>query len=62
MATVRSVIAEILNLIFTENAMLAIEPTSDHRSDEELGPVGVGASIGHGQKARLLVLDMKVLV
>jgi hypothetical protein len=48
--------------IFTENDMLVIEPTSGHRGDDELGPVGVGASIGHGQKVSLVVVSIKVLV
>jgi hypothetical protein len=51
-----------INLIFTENDVLAIEPTSGHRVDEELGPVGIGASIGHGQKVSLVVVSIKVLV
>lgn len=31
----------------TENDVLAIEPGSHHRGDEELGSVGVGPGIGH---------------
>ena len=42
--------------------MLAIKPRSHHRGDEELGSVGVGPSIGHGQKARLSVLQLEVLI
>jgi len=47
---------------FTENDVLAIKPRSHHRGDEELGSVGVGPSIGHGQKARLSVLQLEVLI
>jgi hypothetical protein len=32
----------------TENDVLAIEPTSYHCGDEELGPVSVGPGIRHG--------------
>lgn len=31
----------------TENDVLAVEPGSPHRGDEELGSVGVGSGIGH---------------
>jgi hypothetical protein len=42
--------------------MLSIEPRSHHRSDEELGSVGVGAGIGHGQEAGFSVQRLEVLV
>jgi len=42
--------------------MLAIEPGSHHRGDEELGSVGVGPGIGHREKARLTVLQLEVLI
>jgi hypothetical protein len=46
----------------TENDVLAIEPGSRHRGDEELGSVGVGPGIGHREKARLGVLQLEVLI
>ena len=46
----------------TENDMLVIEPGCLHSGDEELGPVGIFASIGHGQKPLFGVLLHKVLV
>ena len=46
----------------TENDMLVIEPGCLHSGDEELGPVGIFASIGHGQKPNFVVLPLKVLV
>ena len=46
----------------TENDVLAIEPGCLHSGDEELGPVGIRASIGHGQKTDLVVLPVKVLI
>jgi hypothetical protein len=46
----------------TENDVLAIEPSSHHRGDKELGAVGVGPGIGHGKKARLMVFQLEVLV
>lgn len=42
--------------------MLVIEPGCLHSGDEELGPVGIFASIGHGQKPLFGVLLHKVLV
>ena len=35
---------------------------SGHGGDEELAGVGVGAGVGHGQLARLAVLQGEVLV
>lgn len=46
----------------TENDVLAIEPGCLHSGDEELGPIGVGASISHGQKKRFVVLQIEVLI
>lgn len=46
----------------TENDMLVIEPSRHHRGDEELGPVGVGSSISHGQKASLGVQPFEILI
>jgi len=42
--------------------MLAIEPAGDNSGDEELGAVGVGTSVGHGEKSRFGVLTGEVLV
>jgi len=47
---------------FTEDDMLAIEPRGDDGGDEELGAIGVGTSIGHGQQARLGVGLLEVLI
>jgi hypothetical protein len=47
---------------FTEDDMLTIQPLSFRNSDEELGAVGVGASIGHGKKTRLGVCLTEVLI
>jgi hypothetical protein len=46
----------------TENDVLAIQPGSDDSGDEELGAVGVGASVGHGEETRLRVLELEVLI
>ena len=42
--------------------MLAVQPWSGGDGDEELGAVGVGSSIGHGECSRSTVLDLEVLV
>ena len=36
--------------------MFVVQPVSLDSCDEELGPVGVGARVGHGQEARGAVL------
>ncbi len=41
--------------------VLAVQPLGLHGGQEELGAVGVGASVGHGQEARASVLQLKVL-
>ena len=46
----------------TENGVSAIEPGGGREGDEELGAVGVGASVGHGEKEGLGVLQGEVLV
>jgi hypothetical protein len=46
----------------TEYHMLAIEPASDHSSDEELRAVGIAASIGHAEQTFLGVLELEVLI
>jgi len=45
-----------------EHDMLAIEPTGGHGRDEELRAVGVGASIGHREQIRAVVLQGEVLI
>lgn len=42
--------------------MLVVEVWCGHSGDEELGAVGVGASVGHGQQARLGVSALEVLI
>jgi hypothetical protein len=42
--------------------MLSIKPGRHHCRDEELRAVGVRASVGHGEQARLSVLKREVLV
>jgi hypothetical protein len=46
----------------TEDNVLAIEPRGDDGGDEELGSVGVGSSVGRGEKSSLGVLELEVLV
>jgi len=46
----------------SENNVSTIEPVGGAESDEELGSVGSGASVGHAQLASLGVLDIKVLI
>lgn len=45
-----------------EDDVLTIQPRGDDGGDEELGAVGVGASVGHGEKSRLGVAVLEVLV
>ena len=42
--------------------MLAVEPGGLGRADEELGAVGVGSGVGHGEDAGAGVLEAEVLV
>ena len=42
--------------------MLAVQPGGNDRGDEELGAVGAGARVGHGQQEGLRVLQLEVLV
>ena len=46
----------------TEDDVRVIEPRGDDGGDEELGAVGVLASVGHGKKEGLGVLQREVLV
>ena len=45
-----------------EDDVLAVEPRSDDSGDEELGSIGVGAGIGHGEEEGFGVLELEVLV
>nr|BAH79726.1 cyclophilin [Babesia bigemina] len=45
-----------------EHDVLAVEPRALNGGDEELAAVGVGAAVGHGQQAGLVVPDGEVLV
>lgn len=47
---------------FAKNDVFAIEPVCGGGGDEELASVGVGSGVGHGQNARLGVLQLEVLV
>ena len=40
-----------------EDGVVAVEPRRGHGRQEELGPTGVAAGVGHGQDARLVVLE-----
>merc|ERR1719244_1322743 len=42
--------------------MLPIQPLSLGSAEKELGPIGVGASISHGQNARSGVLQLEILI
>jgi hypothetical protein len=45
-----------------EDDMALVQPRSDDSGDEELGAVGVGAGVGHGQQTGLVVLKGEVLI
>merc|ERR1719244_414848 len=45
-----------------EHHMLPVQPLSLGSAEEELGPIGVGASISHGQNTRSGVLQLEILV
>jgi len=47
---------------FAEDDVLAIQPGGDDGGDEELGAVGVGICVGHGQQSRFGVSSLKVLI
>ena len=42
--------------------MFAVEEVALGSSDEELAAVGVLPTVGHGQQARLIVLQLKILI
>jgi len=56
-----NIVRSIVNDLAKDN-MSAVEPISLSSGDEELGAVGVGASVGHGQKELLVVLQLEVLI
>jgi len=45
-----------------EDDMAAVEPGGDDGGDEELGAVGVGPGVGHGEEEGLVVGELEVLV
>lgn len=45
-----------------EDDVLAIQPAGGDGGDEELGAIGVGTSVGHGQDTRAGVLESEVLI
>ena len=45
-----------------EDHVLAVQPVALGGGDEELRPVGVGASVGHGEEAGRVVRQSEVLV
>jgi hypothetical protein len=46
----------------TEDGVLTIEPGGLDGADEELGSVGVGTSVGHGEDTGASVLEGEVLI
>jgi hypothetical protein len=46
----------------TEDNVASVEPRGNDGGDEELGAVGVGAGVGHGEQTGLVVLQGEVLV
>lgn len=42
--------------------MLSVEPAAGDSGDEELGAIGAGSSVGHGEESWLGVLLVEVLV
>lgn len=46
----------------TEHNVFAVQPAGLHSGDEELGAVGVGTSVSHGEETRASVLELEVLI
>jgi hypothetical protein len=46
----------------TKDNVLAVQPRGNDGGDEELGSVGVGSSVGHGEQERLVVPELEVLI
>jgi len=42
--------------------VLTVQPRGNDGGDEELGSVGVGSSVGHGEQEGLVVPQLEVLV
>jgi hypothetical protein len=42
--------------------VLAVQPRGDDGGDEELGSVGVGSGVGHGEEEWSVVSELEVLV
>lgn len=54
---------EVLSLgDLTEDDVLAVQPGGNDGGDEELGSVGVGSSVGHGEQEGLVVPQLEVLI
>ena len=54
---------EILSLgDLTEDDVLTVQPGGNDGGDEELGSVGVGSSVGHGEQEGLVVPQLEVLI
>jgi hypothetical protein len=54
---------EVLSLgDLTEDNVLAVQPGGNDGGDEELGSVGVGSSVGHGEQEGLVVPQLEVLI
>lgn len=49
-------------LCLAKDDMFSIKPRGDYRRDKELGPIGVGTGIGHGQEIWAGVLVLEVLI
>lgn len=47
---------------FTENNMLSVKPGALNECDEELRSVGVGTSVGHWEKVRLVMFEFEVFI
>ena len=45
-----------------KDSVLAVQPVAGHERDEELGAVGVGAGVGHGELVGRAVGKREVLV
>ena len=52
----------VARLDLAEDDMAAVEPRGDDGGDEELGAVGVGPGVGHGEEEGLVVGELEVLV
>jgi hypothetical protein len=54
---------EVLSLgDLTEDDVLAVQPGGNDGGDEELGSVGVGSSVSHGEQEGLVVPQLEVLI